>query len=60
MADNLEQIGRQDDARIDIELDHELRYWSEKFQVSRDELRSAVAQAGPLIRRVREDLQRRP
>jgi hypothetical protein len=47
MADDLKQIGRQDDQRINIEQDHELTYWSEKFGVSRDQLRQAVAKVGP-------------
>jgi hypothetical protein len=59
MADDLKQAGKADDARIHIERDHELRYWSEKFGVSRAELQSAVAKAGPLIRNVREHLQHR-
>jgi hypothetical protein len=59
MADDLRQTGKVDDARINIEQDHELRYWSEKFHVSREELQSAVAKAGPLLRNVREHLQHR-
>jgi uncharacterized protein DUF3606 len=59
MADDLKQAGKADDARINIERDHELRYWSEKFGVSREELQSAVAKAGPLIRNVREHLHHR-
>jgi hypothetical protein len=59
MADDLKQAGKADDARINIERDHELRYWSEKFRVSREELQSAVAKAGPLIRNVREHLHHR-
>jgi hypothetical protein len=59
MADDLKDTGRQDDSRINIEQDHEVRYWSEKFGVSRDELRSAVAKAGPMVKNVREHLQHR-
>jgi len=59
MADDLKQAGKADDARINIEQDHELRYWSEKFGVSQEELQSAVAKAGPLIRKVRQHLQHR-
>ena len=28
MADNTGEIGRQDDARINVNQDHELTYWS--------------------------------
>jgi hypothetical protein len=59
MADDLKQTGKVDDARINIEQDHELRYWSEKFGVSREELQSAVAKAGPFLKNVREHLQHR-
>jgi hypothetical protein len=56
MADDLKQTGRQDDARIDVNQDHELTYWSEKFGVSRDRLREAVAKAGPMVRNVQREL----
>jgi hypothetical protein len=59
MADDLKQPGKADDARINIEQDHELRYWSDKFGVSHEELQSAVSKAGPLVRNVREHLQHR-
>jgi hypothetical protein len=59
MADNLRETGKPDDSRINIEQDHELTYWSEKFGVSREEVQSAVAKAGPMVKNVREHLQRR-
>jgi hypothetical protein len=43
MADDLKQTGPQDDVRINVEQEHELGYWSEKFGVSREELRNACA-----------------
>jgi hypothetical protein len=58
MADDLSKSGRQDDARINLDQDHELTYWSEKFGVSRDALRAAVAKVGPQVKKVREYLQR--
>jgi hypothetical protein len=58
MADDLKQTGRADDQRINIEQDHELSYWSKELGVSRDELRSAVQQAGPMVRDVRQHLSR--
>jgi hypothetical protein len=56
MADDLKNTGSRDDARINVEQDHELSYWSEKFGVSRDELRSAVAKAGPMVKDVQAHL----
>jgi hypothetical protein len=31
MADDLKQTGKTDDTRINIERDHEVKYWSEKL-----------------------------
>ena len=59
IADDLKQTGKSDDSRINIEQDHELKYWSAKFGVSREELQSAVAKAGPMLKNVRAHLQRR-
>ena len=58
MADDLKQTGRQDDQRINVEQDHEVSYWSKEFGVSREELRSAVQQAGSLVKDVRQHLNR--
>lgn len=58
MADDLKQVGKADDQRINVDQDHELSYWSKELGVSRDELRSAVQQAGPLVRDVRQHLSR--
>jgi hypothetical protein len=46
MSDNPNLRGPRDRARIDIHQAHELRYWSEKFGVSQDELKNAVQQVG--------------
>jgi hypothetical protein len=44
--DDKNNTGGQDRKRIDINEEYELQYWSEKFDVSREELRDAVEQAG--------------
>ncbi|HEX2200382.1 MAG TPA: DUF3606 domain-containing protein [Burkholderiales bacterium] len=59
MADDLKQTGKADDARINLDQDHEVAYWSNEFGVSRDELRSAVAKAGPMVKNVRDHLRLR-
>ena len=59
MADDLKRTGKADDARINLDPDHEVNYWANEFGVSRDELRSAVAKAGPMVKNVRDHLQRR-
>ena len=58
MADDLKQTAKPDDQRINVEQDHELNYWSKELGVSRDELRRAVEQAGPMVRDVRRHLSR--
>ena len=58
MADDLKQTGKPDDQRINVEQDHELSYWSKELGVSRDELRKAVEQAGPVVKNVRQHLNR--
>jgi hypothetical protein len=59
MTDDLEHAGEPDDLRIDIEQDHEVLYWSEKFRVAPYELRNAVQLAGPIAKDVRRYLGRR-
>ena len=56
MPDDPKQAGSPDDARINVEQDHELRYWTEEFGVTREELRAAVRGAGPLVKNVRARL----
>jgi Protein of unknown function (DUF3606) len=58
MADDLKQAGKPDDQRINLEQDHEVSYWSKELGVSRDELRNAVQRAGPLVKNVRQHLNR--
>jgi uncharacterized protein DUF3606 len=58
MADNLKETGKPDDARINVEQDHEVDYWSEKLGVSREQLRKAVQAAGPMVKDVQRHLNR--
>jgi hypothetical protein len=55
-SDDLKQTGRQDDERINVEQDHEVGYWAEKFGVSPERLRKAVQAAGPMVKDVRRHL----
>ena len=59
MADDLSKTGPRDDTRINTDQDHEMSYWSDKFGVSRDQLRSAVAKVGPMVKNVRDHLRHR-
>jgi hypothetical protein len=59
MADDLKQTGKADDTRINVDQEHEVKYWSEKFGVSRDQLKSAVAKVGSMVKNIRDHLQHR-
>ncbi len=58
MADDLKETGRPDDSRINVEQDHEVRYWSQELGISPNELRQAVQYAGPMVKDVRRHLNR--
>jgi hypothetical protein len=46
MADNLQDRGPQDRARVNVNEPHEVRYWTEKFGVSEEDLIQAVSVVG--------------
>ena len=48
MADDPSNRGQQDRQRINVNQEHEVRYWTEKLGCSADELRSLVAEVGPM------------
>lgn len=41
---------------INVQVDYELRYWSEKLQVSPDRLREIVQKVGPIREKVEAEL----
>jgi hypothetical protein len=45
-----------DDARIDVKDEENLRYWSEKLGASQDELRRMVDQVGAKVKDVQQHL----
>ena len=48
MADNPAARGEPDRSRINVNQEHEVRYWSEKLGISADELRQIVGEVGPM------------
>lgn len=48
MADDRTLASGQDRNRVNLDQDYEVRYWTEKWGVSREELRAAVAKVGPM------------
>lgn len=59
MADDLKNRGGQDRARIDANQDYELRDWSKKFGVTKEELKEAIQAVGDRADKVEEHLKSR-
>jgi hypothetical protein len=59
MADDPNIRGQQDRQRINVNQEHEVRYWSEKLGVTPDELRQAVEAVGPIAEDVEQRVRQR-
>jgi hypothetical protein len=46
MSDDKSNTGPQDAARVNVNEDYEVQYWTKKFGVSADQLREAVGKVG--------------
>jgi hypothetical protein len=46
MADNLGKRSPQDASRINVHEDWEVRYWTDKWQISREQLMDVVKRVG--------------
>ena len=46
MADDLKNRGTQDRARVNVNEEHEVRYWTQKWGVSKEQLAAAVNKVG--------------
>ena len=46
MSDNLQDRGPQDRSRVNLNQEHEVRYWAKHFGCTEDELREAVRKVG--------------
>jgi hypothetical protein len=56
MSDDKTKRGAADRRMIDIEDEHEVRYWSEALGITPDRLRVIVGKVGPMASKVREAL----
>lgn len=56
MSDDLTNRGAQDRARINVNEDHELRYWTKELGVSEQRLKEAVNAAGVSVEAVKKHL----
>ena len=59
MSDDLNNRGGRDRQRIDVNQDHELRDWSKKFGVSKEQLKEAVQAVGTEAAKVEQHLRSR-
>ncbi len=59
MSDDKNDRGPQDRARIDVNEDYEVQYWTEALGCTPDELRAAVRAVGVSAEAVREHLNKR-
>jgi hypothetical protein len=58
MADDPKKRAPQDALRVNIHEDHEVRYWTAKFNVTPERLAAAVKAAGPMAKDVEEQLRK--
>lgn len=58
MADDKTDRGPQDRSRINLNEDYEVRYWTDKFGVSKAQLEEAVKEVGPSAEAVEAELRR--
>jgi len=56
MADDKTKKGPTDAKRVNTSEDYEVRYWSEKWNVSPEKLKAAVSKVGPMAEDVAREL----
>lgn len=58
MSDDKSTRGPADASRINVHEDYEVRYWSQKFGVTADQLKAAVKSAGVMAKDVEAKLKK--
>nr|WP_315394360.1 DUF3606 domain-containing protein [uncultured Duganella sp.] len=56
MSDDLKNAGAGDRARINVNEQHEVAYWTKELGVTKDRLAQLVKEVGPSAKAVREKL----
>ena len=56
MADDLKDRGARDRSRVNVHEDYEVRYWTEKWGVTKEQLVQAVQKAGVAAEAVAQEL----
>ena len=59
MSDDKSKAGPADAARINVNEDYEVRYWTHALGISEEQLREAVKRAGVMAVDVRAELRRK-
>ncbi|MFS8084643.1 MAG: DUF3606 domain-containing protein [Acidobacteriota bacterium] len=59
MADDNKKPVPADPGRINMSDDREIRYWTEKFGCTKEQLVSAVGSVGPIAAKVQAHLKRK-
>ena len=60
MADDRNIRGAADRSRINMQEDYEVRYWTEKWSVTREQLAAAVRAVGVMVKDVAVKLGKAP
>ena len=58
MPDDPTKTGAGDRERINVNQEHEVRYWCEKFGVTPEDLKCAVEDVGPMAKDVEKELRK--
>jgi len=53
MSDDKNKIAPQDASRINLNEPYEVKYWTNKFGISTDELRKVIEEVGDSVRAVK-------
>ncbi len=59
MSDDSQNRGEPDRSRINVNQEHELRYWTQKLGITEERLRAVVREVGTMADKVREYLRSR-
>lgn len=54
--DDKSKKGPRDAARVDLSEDYEVRYWTERFAISKDKLAQIVEKVGPMVKDIEKAL----
>ncbi len=56
MSDDKTKVGSADRSRVNVHEDYELKYWTQKFGCTAEELKAAVQAVGPSVKAVEQYL----